>query len=382
MLSRIRTAIPSGNRKMPMRYYRMMNGIMDRMWLARGRYTLAHAIQTQGMELLRFLILNIPLDDLDQCESDVERYTTIFKFHKNSFLSAFDSVCSGTIEGGNWVEGNDHSEVILNVDIDNPLQVYPFDKDWPEWQDIRSVRLLYHDSYEIPEDFAKSMFDFKKQKPKVLVMSIDAPTLCFKWYKYMKEQMASGLEPSANEFLKQYEYSYFFDDLYEIFAMNLITEVMLNSDDSAKDIAARFTVPIRFANAATVEQGVGGIKEYIDLLKTGAMKPADFVDTRWFLGGSMRDKMNQLDKRCILPMQQRYLWEECLKWLPYLKMFMAMCQLYPDGPQQKQIRDRASQVYVNKFKTVTMSSIANSAPCREFVDSLRDQIESLLTEGV
>lgn len=385
MLSIIRSAIPEGNRKYPLKYYRMMNSIMDHMSLAKNRYTLAHPIQTQGMELLRYLILNIPMSELDGFSNDFERYTNVIKFYKSSYLASFDPVVTGNVMGGKWIRRTgsvDQCEIILNTDIANPLDVYPFDEPWESWQNLRAVRLLYHNSYEMPEDFSKSLFDFKTEIPSVTTISLDVATLVFKYYKYCKACYDQKIEPLPNEFLKQYEYQHFFDDLYEIFVLNLLLLVYENPDMSVEDIASRHTIPARFCQDNILIQGIDGVKEYVALLQTNACKPQDFLDIRWFLGGSIKDKMNLLDAYCIVPERQNYLWTDVLKWMPYLRLIVAAANMFPDSPLGKLLMTRCNMIYRRKFQYAQIPSLVHGQVLRTFVYDLRNKIEALLKNEV
>lgn len=382
MFKRILDVIPEGNRKIPLKYYRMMNTIMDHLTLSKNRYLLAHPIQTQGMELLRYFILNLPIAELEACSNDAERYSSILKEFKQSYLMAYDSVICGSIDGGRWFKNckssEDIPEIVLDISLDDPEHVYPFDKPWEDWQDIRSVRILYHDSLELPEDFAPSMWEFKKDIPSVAVIGIDVTTLCFKYYKYYQDCKGSQVSPDPNEFLKQYEYQYFFEDMYEIFTLNLLLKIFSDSELTVKDVVSSVVTSPRIVAENMLTQGITGIYDFVELLKTNACKLQDFVGIKWFLVGSILDKFEFLTKKCCVPDRQQYLWAEVSLNIPYFALLVAISKLYPDAPVAKTIAGRSSELYIKRFRTTPLPSIVHGAKLKKYVDDLRKTIETLL----
>ena len=381
MLQRILSMLPDGNRKFPLRYQRMVNSIRDRMWLAKNRYLLAHPIQTKGVELLRLLCLNLNISALDSLKSDVDRYTEVIKFYKDEYRSSIDPVFSNTIAGGRWVDkrgGIGPCEIMLNCESAYPLTDLPFDKDWSEWRDLRAVRLLYHDSLELPEDFAKSMFMFKEQKPDYLVVSINVPILLFKYYKYILECRKEHLQIDINHFIKEYEYSHFFDDIYDIWTINLLLRVFENPDNSSDDIIRDLTVPIRFCTDNMLRQGIDGIKEFVDLLRQGAMKPQDFLATKWFSGRSLLELIEEREHWIQLPPTHRYLWLKWIHLMPFYVLILSFVRMFQDGPLKDAINLRCNELWIKWIRPVYMPSAVTNPSLGDFIRDLQMKISQLL----
>ena len=377
MLSRILAMLPEGNRKFPLRYMRMVNSIRDRMCLARNRYLLAHPIQTPGIELLRFLCLNLDIAALDKYTSDADRYTEVIKFFKDEYRASVDPNFSNTIAGGRWIDkrgGVGPSEIILSCESTNPLTDLPFDKDWNEWRYLRAVRLLYHDSLELPEDFAKSMFLFKEQKPDYLVVSINVPILLFKYYKYTVACRKDNLQVNTAAFLKDSEYTYFFDDLYDIWTLNILLRIFENPDSSADEIIKDVTMPIRFCTANMLRQGLDGIKEFVDLLRQGALKPQDFLAIHWFAGRSILDMLTENEHWVQLPPTHRYLWLDSIHWMPWYILILEIIRMFQDGPLKDAVNIRCIEIWNRKFRTVYMPGAVINPALGDFIRQLQAEI--------
>lgn len=381
MLSRILSVLPEGNRRFPLRYMRMVNSILDRMCLSRNRYLLAHPIQTPGMELLRFLCLNLDINALDEYSNDVDRYTEVIKFFKDTYRTPIDPVFSNSIAGGRFIDRRGQvapCEIMLNCESANPLQDLPFDKDWNEWAHLRAVRLLYHDSMELPEDFAKSMLWFKEQMPRYMVMSINVPILLFKYYKYIVACRKEHLDVDINHFLKDYEYASFFDDIFDIWTLNVLLSFFLKPESTTEEILSRVTMPIRFCTTNMLQQGIDGIREFVDLLKQGSIKPQDFLATRWFTGRSILDQIDLIDHWVQLPPNHKYQWLYCLSRYPYLLLLLSIIRMFPDGPMKETANLRCREIWVRKFRMVYMPGAVVNPALGDFIQVLHKAYEDLL----
>ena len=360
MLDRLMSLIPDGNRRFPLKYMRMITSIRDRMVLAKNRYLLAHPIRTPAIEMFRYILLNLNMDTLTSFNSDVDRYTEYLKTIGSYFRLTLDPNYSNSIAGGRFVDRQitmNTAEIYLNCEFADPIKELPFDEDWSEWETLRGIRIMYHDSLEIPEDFSKSMLQFRLSPPTFMVIAINAPLLCFKYYKYIEDCKASGMQPDVIYFLKQFEFAYFFDDLIDIFIMNVLQRIFSHPDDSIDDIAQEMLVPVRFCTTNMKRQGVEGIVEFVNLLRNGSIKPGDFLATRWFGNQSIMEKFQD---NCIrytaLPNTSRYLWLRTINDLPYLSMIIAAVRSFQDGPLKETFNQRCKELWNLKINPINMPS--------------------------
>ena len=269
-------------------------------------------------------------------------------------------------------------EIMLNCESANPLQDLPFDKDWSEWRPLRAVRLLYHDSLELPEDFAKSMFMFKEQKPDYLVVSINVPILLFKYYKYVVECRKESIAPNTNHFIKEYEYSRFFDDIYDIWTLNLLLRIFESPDANADTIISDVTMPLRFCTTNMLRQGIDGIKEYVDLLRQGAMKPQDFLATRWFVDRSVLDMIDERAHWTQLPRTHRYMWLNNIHWLPYFFLILTIVRMFQDGPLKDAVNLRCNELWIKWIRPVYMPTAVTNPALGDFIRNMQTKISQML----
>lgn len=383
MIERISQVMQEGTSRYPLKYRRMIGCMADRLAYLRNIFLIGKPAQTPGTALLRYLISNVDVVKLHNMRSDIERYTNVIKFFKNSYQQAFDPVVNGSIKGGRWIStastgGELPPEVILNIDCSSPFNMLPIDKPWSEWQGLRGIKFLYHDSLELVERYNTFMLNFKTQKPKMLVVALDVSVLIFKYYKYWEDCLEKEVKPDINEFIMRYEYANFFDDLLDIWTLNLLTLIFSHPEMSTNGILAKLTVPLRICTTSMLTQGIDGAREYIDLVKQGRVKPQDFLETRWFADYSIREKMDLVDQWCVLPDRRQYLWCDTLLWLPYLHLLLVLTDMFPEGAVNQLIKERCEQLYIRKFKYAVMPGLAKSETLKEFISTLDEGIKQRL----
>jgi hypothetical protein len=384
MLTRILSVLPQGTPKFPLQYRRMITSMTDRLNYLKVRYIYAAPYQTYGMELLRFFILNLDMENLDSYKSDIERYTDVIKFYKQPKLQAFDPVVNGKIAGGRLFRprpGGMPPEIWLNVDCDDPLNCYPMDQPWEQWKSLRGVRLLYHDSLEMLDEFNNSLLNFKKEQPTALVVSLDVATLVFKYYKYWKDCKKRNVEPDVNKFLKEYEYTHFFEDMFNIWILNFLAYMFSHPEVDEQSVLDRLTIPVRVATDHMLLQGIRGTKEFIGLVKANTLRMADFLQVKWFPDMTIEDKLKELKTWCSLPDRRNYLWCNALVWYPYLRFFVQVMGLSPDDALTNLIKERCNELYWKRFKYINMPGIAYGEKLKELVKRFDDDIEKLLTNS-
>lgn len=319
---------------------------------------------------------------MDECKSDMERYNKLINGYCVTMRTAIDPMFTNVISGGKFIKSAMTSEIPLVCEFANPYNEFPFEKDWLSWKPMRGVRMMYHDSLELPEEFVSSMIQFKVEKPKYLLVAINLPLLCLKWYKYTVECRRNRDTYDVDGFLKEYEYSYFFDDLVDIWILNLLLHVLTNPDKVTDDIISRITMPVRFCTTNMMRQGIDGIKEFVELLRNGSMKPQDFMVTRWFNERSLIDLINENCYRWVsLPALSRYLWQKTLNQFPYFSLLVESVRLFPDTPFKDTINLRCKEIFNYQIRPISMPSAVTNPVLGDFIRLWQNELSTFLNNG-
>ena len=386
MIRKLLDVIPAGNRKYPIRYRRAMNIIFTRLDYLRLRFLNMELTNSPGVNLLKALLTNVDLRELDSYASDLDRYTNVIQFYKNSRLQQFDPVYSGKFTTNYFTNGAGNYggviEVLLDLDTRHPFNTFPLDKDWSEWQELRSLRVLMHDSLELPEIISSSRIVFKQDAPTMCVMSIDVPVFIFKYYKYWKNCQEAGVAFRIEEFLKRYEYANFFEDLLDIWLLNVITLVYTSRPQNLTitERVSKLTVPSRVATDNVLHELLSGIDEYVDLYERNTFHPQDMIDSPWLANGqTYRERINSLYEAALFPPQRNYKWCEALFWLPYIAIITRATVVFPSSSTSNQILTRARNLWRTQFRFASLVSVARGTTVKLAVEALLEELESCLT---
>ena len=387
MIRPLLDVIPAGNRKYPIRFKRAMNVIYSRMDYLKFKFLGMDMINSPGIELLRSILLNVDLTELDSYPSDIDRFTYYVQFYKTSRLVQFDPVYSGKFTTGYFTSSPisyaGTTEILLDVDTRHPFNTFPLDKDWSEWQELRGLRIIHHDCLELPETITSSLITFKQDAPAMIVMTIDVPILVFKYYKYWKNCQEAGIACEIMEFLKRYEYAKFFEDLLDAWLLNVMSGTYAAKIDglTSTEYASTLKTPQRVATSNVLREVVTGLYEYADLYLQNSLKPQDSVDTPWFPNGqTTREKINSLYEAVKFPLQRKYQWCEALLWLPYAEILTRSLLLFPSSPVANQIADKARTLWRDKFKFASLTNVARGMNVKRLVDSVVGAMEHITKE--
>ena len=174
MIRTLLDVIPAGNRKYPIRYRRAINVMYSRLDYLRFRFLNTEMTNSPGLNLLKSLLLNVDMNDLDSYPNDIDRFIYVIQSYKQSRLNQFDPVYSGKFFSDYFtnrgrIDGT--TEILLDVDTDKPLTTFPLDKDWSEWQYLRGLRIISYDSLELPETITSSLITFNRDAPTIIISS-------------------------------------------------------------------------------------------------------------------------------------------------------------------------------------------------------------------
>ena len=387
MIRTLLDVIPDGNRKYPLRYRRSMNIIYSRLEYLKFKFLNMDMINTPGTELLRSILTNVDLPELDSYPSDIDRFTYYIQFYKTGRLMQFDPVYSGKFTTGYFTNGSisyaGTTEVLLDVDTRHPFSTFPLDKDWPSWQELRGLRIIHHDCLEIPDSITSSLITFKQEAPAFIVMTIDVPVLIFKYYKYWKNCQEAGIACEFMEFLKRYEYSHFFGDLLDAWLLNVVSETYVAKLDglTSTEYANTLKVPKRVATTNVLREVVSGLYEYADLYIQNSLKPQDVIDTPWMPNGqTYREKINELYSAIKFPLQRKYKWCEAMVWLPYVELITRSLELFPSSPVANQIAAKARQMWRDKYQFAALTNIARGNNVKRMVEEVITALELITKE--
>lgn len=381
MLDQLLELVPVGNPRHPIAWDRLLKTIEVRMDLCRQKYAACNTVRTPFVETLRWMLLNIDLKELDRCPDDITRLTTVLQAKQTEFKFAFDPVWTKTLGVNKLLKGFDKNktvELYLNSSVSN-LTSYPLDEGWDEWSGTRGIKILYYNTTTLPISMYTGYVEFGGKTPTYAVISINVQTLLMKWYKYTKFCKESNEEADPIRFIKEFELTNFFNDFLDIWTTNVLLTCLVNPNAPAETIANELSVPNYVTTSNVVTNGVSGLLEVLKLIEVRNLRMQDLLDTKWYSYSdqTIREKILGIQKEFLLPELRQYMWLDVLKFLPYLRIVVAMIHQDPNNPLYNALIRKAHWLYLRKIKYSQLPSYQYSNVIKSHIEMVIRNFERI-----
>ena len=353
MLNRLISILPLGNQKYPLVYQRMIDAINVRLDIQKNKFLLGHPTQTLGVELLRFIMLNIDLEEILSYESDIDKLTNIIDYVEGTYRGAFDPVHKGRIEKGLFTSREGSSlipEFIMNVEPANKIIDYPFDQPFEAWNGLRATRIIHHDSNELIDDLHTWWLKFRKLPSSYMLISVDVRTLIFKWVKYVEYCRSRDIEPKDLEFLRNSELVHWHDDLFDIWILNMLNSILSPTMNDLPKDAVQYHIEPYIAREQLVNDGLNDMIRFVQASAQGTIRLQDMLVTKWINNKSIFDMIAIQERFVMLPELRQYRWLDIIRWMPYLRLILNLNKYYPQVGVTKMISERAKDIMNRDLK--------------------------------
>ena len=381
MLKNLLSSIPQGSPRYLGSYFRLLDTITVRMAVAKNKFRFVTLPRTQGIETLEWMIYNLNLSVAKSYKDDFELFEEYLTEQAFKYKIAFDPVATKSLVRNRLFRGKNGkhpTEIFFNSTVESPITMLPFGKDFESWKNVRSIRILYHNSVELPLDMNFGVATFVNHPPSFATVSINVPVLLMKWFKYAQMCEAKKEEASPLTFLKEYEYYAFFDDFVNVWITRLLIKVLFHKDASSEQIVNELDMPKFIADRAIVDVGVQAIQEVIKLIDTRALKFQDFLSCKFYPDGqTIRDKINQLEKNVILPGSQQYWWLNVLKSLPFFEIVTFVLERDPENPVFQTVMRNANKIWMRDIRLAKLPNYQFAGPVREYVELAQSLFQSI-----
>ncbi len=381
MLNNIISMFPNGNGKILTNWRQVNEVILIRTNVWKQRFNPTADNFTPGVELIRYLLLNIDTQHILSIPNDADRYSLVIAYLADARRTSFDPIYTGIVPHSLFSYGNRIDEIILNTSLSYPTRVYPFDKPFDRgWSDLRSITLLHHDANELLTGMLNWRITFDGNPPSYLLFQFDVTTLLFKYIKYVEWCNKTGLVPSTTSFIKTYELVHLFDDFHRIWTVNLLSGMIAApTEEASLNVLLSSTVPQFYISIPQLKRVVADIEQMKQLLATANIRVQDFLATNWLPKDSLLGYINQLEFQS-LPSVRQYKPLQLLKELPYLNLIFSISNhLSKSSSQYQQLNLRMTYEVRDMERNQITGTILNNK-VNAIVDRSLDYFKSLLVD--
>ncbi len=332
MLKLILNDLQSGKpRSIP--YWNYLQNSMDvRQNYWRNRYNNSAEQEHKGTYILKNILGQLNINDLMNRKNDYDTYLFDVVPMINGVRTIFDPVWSTNNFFNCFSHGpNPITDVFLNCSYRLPLTDLPMNTPYEYWRNLSPLNVVYYDSLEFVERIDNVRLDF--QKPvNYVVWGLNVPLLIMKYIKWMRYYANTLHQPeeSVKHFLKYEVFRLIFDDLINVWTLNIITDSLIKFPNIDRNAHSWFS---GFKYAMNDIYTLGGN------LNNGAITAGDFCATTWLANHqSITEYIKLINRNIFLPELRQYYPIDFLKEYNIIKLIALLYRRGKDPKSTKIIR--------------------------------------------
>lgn len=339
------------------RYDRYVTTLTTRSTILRDRHLKAQGYEAKGIQILKQIITLLDLPYLKKQSNDFDRYQNYFSNVQRDWMQIFDTNVSGNMYRKTFIESGifDTTEFLLPVTAENHISILPLDQDWHDWETLRPVRIIDHDSHEYTLNVLKDRIKFKLDTPSYAVFTIDPLMLGFMYFKYLQsEDFTPELSPQI--WLHKYVIINLDMDLQDIWLRNEISYLLGLNDIQDLDV-------YRPSNSAAdsmygyiglqYETVMKKLYDTVEKLRSNRIRPEAFLNSIELTDRNFSTYCNDILTQTHIPHLRQYLWQRYvrdMKWVELIfKVFMTNKNYSNTKRMLKLLRIRVQRMERQRF---------------------------------
>jgi len=303
MFEILNTDLQTGNPKTLQYWNYLMRVLSTRMEYYQRRYDISAYVEHKGTYLIEYLLSRLEVENLLLHKNQMDTYLFEIMPLIDGLRPSFDVVsanlnCTNLFSVG---KENKVSDILLNCSYKYPLNTLPFGQGYESWRNLKPLTLVYYSSPELITRLEGMRVKFK-QPNEYCLWGFDVPLLMMKYLNWVayNRNILKRQEPAVIYFIKDEVMRYLFDDLIDVWVMNLIDQTLNLPHFTPNKISSEIS-------SSALNYAFTDLKEYIQRVKDNAINVRDFLHCKWLINNrSLVDKINDLDAMISLPLERQY----------------------------------------------------------------------------
>ena len=374
MLNYLLKLIPNASARQIVNWNRFVTILKLRTEVLRSRFLIAPFIYTSGNNMIIRMLNSIPIKELESLSNDYQRYTQIIYPMVTQHRMMFDQVYSGKLKTSYFTKNPNVTEIILNVSMNNPLSTMPMDWDWYRWQEQKPIRVIHYDSLELITDLTAFRLEFNKSNPPSrCVYSIDTSLLFLKYWKYVSHNQNIGESYSVEEFIQQYIFNTWFEDIRNIWLFNIVAKMLFEEFD-----ASEITTDPLIQISSMIPSLKKDLNSIVALCNKKTIGIGDIVATDWLDNTSIYNWMKEMTDATQVPDLRQYKSLDIIRTIPFIQFVIKL--LHKVGRPDVVLVNRDLMYAVRRCRDMNVTAILHDPKLREVVKQELDDLYAQLSK--
>lgn len=318
------------------------------------RFLNSHGYESRGFRLLKQITDLIDPDFISYLlkqPDDYARYLNGFLPLARESARLFQPVESGRAYRKMFYEKGlfSTSEYFCPVDDVDHLSTLPMEEGWESWTEVQPVHLWYNDSPEYTMNVLKGRVEYKYTNPTFAIIFVDTIALMFKYYKYMTSQIDLGTEKTLHKFIHEHVFSFFFEDLQNIWVLNQV--LLCTQVPDGEETVDSLMVKIGASNrqygyvGGRHQEAVEHLLDAMDDVRDGNIRVNSLLSSKLLPSGSIIDRIYYSFKYLDVAHTQQLKYMRMLRDMPMVDLLLQMNGWRPDNEIYKSlVRDLRYQL--------------------------------------
>lgn len=324
----IDTYLPYASEKFLPRLHKYIKTINTRRKLVAERYAESEGLESNSIQLFKQIIGDSDIDSLIKMTNDSDRYINTLQYTAEGLDNLFDQTATGKTYGNMFVKYPAHKcrEYLVPIRRLDYLSELPLEQDWVFWQDVRSVRLLDIDSYELSFNTYTDQIIFKYDLPSRAVIGIDTITMVLQYVKYCLTFNNTEEKLPLQLYLHRYILSGILNDLENLWLRNLYLNFVSTGNFSEKDNIVSDNTFYGFIGSE-YDQAILEIRNLFRNCANNNITAPVVLSSLYLSDKSVVSYLKDILNRATINNSRQYHWLEFLRDLNWLKLIYKTYQL-------------------------------------------------------
>ena len=372
MLNTILKSVGPGCPKVLPNWDKAVMMISLRTELMKTRFLGTGFFYSNGMNMLKHILMAVVDYDMMELKSDFQRYVMKVDPVVPSFRVMYDPISSSRVSKNLFTTNPNTLELIMNVSMETPLTDLPMDQSWEHWKDLCPIHVIYHDSRELVSNIYRFSIDFKYDNPNCIIYSIDLNVIIMMYAKYLDFCKSTGLVGTVEDFLQNHIVIKWFDDLRRIWLTNILKDIVKEDFDPERYSSDEFVAPKTVLKTLAVD-----LRRLLEDAKHKNVSIGDFCRTKWFGEYSLKYWLDELNKNIRVPSLRQYKWVEFIATLPYAGMILdTMLKM---GRQETNLLTRSLLFDLHQYRNQNICSNIHNLQYRQICQNELDRLINNVT---
>jgi len=305
---------------------RMMQLLVSRMEIAKGRFLISEQRATTLIQFVRSLIDPIDNPALLNVVEDFDLYIQHVLPESITLTRIIDPIIRPYRTKNIFVTQDSIDELILPTygmynNILTPRG------DWKDWSTVDPIHILSYDSTELVTPNVDGRLTFTRNKPSYIAVGVDVPSLVMKFIHYIRHTGTTMEHVDRDLFIARHILPVLYDDVLHVWCVNLLDYYIRNrSDLDMSTVVTTLANNNSHLTSSTIKDALEELGGVLDRIHNNGWAIGTLLTTKLIGTETLADQMHMHTTVANIDDSTRYLGYNLLKSSSLIKCLLSVLE--------------------------------------------------------